>query len=741
MRIRLFKPLLAGFVSLACLAVVLPLAARITPTAPAPAQPSPEATATSDGSCPAIPLAAADAAAPTTPSSSDAWGGQRKADAATLSDRVVKYTIDATLDPVKHTVAGREQLTWRNRSNQPVCSIYLHLYLNGFESNGSTFFSERNRGFRFRSDVGTDDNDWGYIRLDSIKQGDQDARWSYVHPDNGPVTDHTVVRVDLPQPIAAGASATFDIGFFDQLPRVVARTGYFDTFHLIAQWFPKIGVLELAGERGATATRWNAHEFHMNSEFYADFGSYDVTLHVPKDYTVGATGELQGTPVDNGKLVSYRYVQDDVHDFAWTADNKTVTPLEATWTHPGSPPVKVRVLVPREYASNAQPVLKATLDSLTYFSDTLGPYPYRTVTAVVPPHNAGEAGGMEYPTFFTADSVDDFSPGTVGQYALDFVTIHEFGHGYFYGILASNEFEEPALDEGVNQYWDDRMLSDRHQSISLASSLSKRLGLVAVLPPRAIERLGAKLDDPMDPVGENSWDRLPGSYNTVYSRTATMLNDIESQIGHEAMGRAMKFYYERWKFRHPTLTDFRDALAEGSGRPDVVNRAFDIAVFNARRIDDRVSSIDVREVIPDNGYRLGDGNKRTVVTQAALAKSIDDARTTWKARHPNAKNGGPFPFESTVVVRRDSAAVPQQLKVTFDDGSVKMVNLDGEQRWFRYQWSGSAKAVKAELDPQGLHGMDVSQIDNGRTVEPHRMSLATRVMGWLQLAIAQGQLL
>ncbi|MBS0215298.1 MAG: M1 family metallopeptidase [Proteobacteria bacterium] len=730
----------SSLVPLACLAIVLPLAARITPPSPTPAPTATEAAATPDASCPAIPLAAADAAAPTTASSPDAWGGPRKADAPTLSDRVVKYTIDATLDPVKHTVTGRQQLTWRNRSSQPVCSIYLHLYLNGFESNGSTFFSERNRGFKFRSEVATGDNDWGYIRLDSIKQGEQVARWSYVHPDNGPETDHTVVRVDLPQPIAAGASSTFDIDFFDQLPRVVARTGYFDTFHLVGQWFPKIGVLELPGERGATTTRWNAHEFHMNSEFYADFGSFDVTLHVPKGYTVGATGELQGTPAESGNLVSYRYTQDDVHDFAWTADNKTATPLEATWTHPGSPPVKVRVLVPNEYAMDAQPVLKATLDSLTYFSDTLGPYPYRTVTAVVPPHNADEAGGMEYPTFFTADHAKDFSPGTTGQYLIDFVTIHEFGHGYFYGILASNEFEEPALDEGVNQYWDDRMLSDRHQALSLASSFSKRFGLTAVMPLRTLERLSAGLSDPKDPVGENSWDRLPGSYNTVYSRTATMLNDIEAQIGHEAMGRAMKFYYERWKFRHPTLTDFRDALAEGSGRPDVVNRSFDIAVFNARKIDDRVASIDVREMTPGNGYRLVDG-KRTVMTQAAVDKSIDDARAAWKKQHPDAKSGGPYPFESTVVVRRDGAAVPQQLKVTFDDGSVKMVNLDGDQRWFRYQWSGPAKAVKAELDPQGLHGMDVSQIDNGRTVEPHRMSLATRAMGWLQLAIAQGQLL
>ena len=108
------------------------------------------------------------------------------------------------------------------------------------------------------------------------------------------------IRIDLPQPVAPGASTTLDIDFFDQLPRVVARTGYYGSFPLIAQWFPKIGVLELPGERGATAPRWNAHEFHLHSEFYADFGSYDVRITVPKGYTVGSTWRPKVAPVEKG---------------------------------------------------------------------------------------------------------------------------------------------------------------------------------------------------------------------------------------------------------------------------------------------------------------------------------------------------------------------------------------------------------------------------------------------------------
>jgi hypothetical protein len=261
--------------------------AKSAATAAAPAA-APAASPSLDG----IALAAPDAAAVTVPSAPGAWGGARTGLEATLSDRVVHYDIDATLDPVKHLVAGREKLTWRNRSNVAVKSVYVHLYMNAFEGTGSTFFTEkRQRDGAFRSGVDIKEGEWGHIALRSVTQGDVKVPWTFVHPDNGPALDHTVARFDLPTAVAPGASTTFDIDFHTQLPRVMARTGYFGSFHLVGQWYPKIAVLELPGERGATAPRWNAHEFHLNSEFYADFGSFDVRLTVPKEYTVGATGE------------------------------------------------------------------------------------------------------------------------------------------------------------------------------------------------------------------------------------------------------------------------------------------------------------------------------------------------------------------------------------------------------------------------------------------------------------------
>ncbi|MNM84156.1 hypothetical protein D3C81_962370 [compost metagenome] len=542
------------------------------------------------------------------------------------------------------------------------------------------------------------------------------APWHFVQPDNGPATDRTVVRVDLPQAVAPGAETTLDIRFFDQLPRVIARTGYFGSFHLVGQWFPKIAVLELPGERGATAPRWNAHEFHLNSEFYADFGHYDVKLTVPKEYTVGATGELQGAPQEKNGMLTHHYVQGDVHDFAWTADKRSAQPLLGSWSGPGSPPVAIKVLYPPEYASNAAPALQAAKDTLTYFSRTLGPYPYKTLTVVIPPFNAAEAGGMEYPTFFTASGYAGLQPKTAAEFGLDFVTIHEFGHGYFYGILASNEFEEPILDEGLNEYWDQRMLRARGQDIHATTPLLKRLGFAPAFKVFEFERTAAPRQDAADPLGQNAWDRLQG-VGPVYSRTATTLRDLEARIGSEAMERGFKAYYEQWKFRHPSVADLREALAEATGQRRIVEQVFAQQVYASANIDDRIGSFTSDEQTPLAGMALVNG-KRVERTSEALEQEEDKVREAWDKAHPDAKPGtGPYPYLTSVVLRRRGAPVPQVLLVKFADGTSERVVWDNDQLWQRYTWSKPVKAVSAELDPDRVHYLDVNKLDDSRTLK------------------------
>jgi hypothetical protein len=678
------------------------------------------------GQLPAAPdgigLASAHAAAVRELSSPEAWGGARTGQEQTLSDRVVSYQIRARLDPKLHTVEGSEVLTWRNRSRQPVRAVYLHLYLNAFEGPGSTYATEgRVPGFSQRDEVGTHDGEWGHVELKKVSQAQASVPWQFVHPDGGPQTDHTVVRLDLPEAVAPGASTTLNIAFADQLPRVLARSGYFGSFHLIAQWYPKIGVLELPGERGAKQVQWNVHEYHIDSEFYADYGSFDVRLTVPTDYTVGATGEEQGTPEQAGGMSTYHFQQADVHDFAWTADNRTAKPVEGEYHGEGSPAVKVKVLFPPEYAQDGPVALQAALDALAYFSRTLGPYPYKTVTVVIPPFNAEGAAGMEYPTFFTSDHYSNPRRDRLGGPQLDFVTIHEFGHGYFYGILGSNEFEEPMLDEGLNEFWDMRMLADAKERMIFSPDWMVAIGIAPSATGFEYERVPAMVADPQDGTGANSWDRYSTfSYGSVYFRSAILMHDLAWAVGQKNLERAFKLYYERWKFRHPSIADFREAMAEGTGQRALVEKLFDEEVYSANKEDDAIDSFVSTEEVPGPGTSYLDGKWVEVTTEQADKKE-KETRAAWKKDHPKPAEGtGPYPYHTILVLVRRGVAMPKKVVVKFADGSSESMQWSSELRWQRYEWFKPVKAVSAQIDPELYHFLNAGVIDNSRTLDAHK---------------------
>jgi hypothetical protein len=665
-----------------------------------------------------IPLASPHAAAVETPSAPDAWGGPRTGNEPTLSDRVVRYEIDATLDPETHGIDATENLTWRNRSDREVKSLYVHLYLNAFEGPGSTFFTEqRERGLLQRDLVQPKDGEWGHIELVQIREDGDDVPFTFVHPDGGPDTDHTVARFDLPHPVRAGERVTLGIRFRDRLPRIVARTGYVGSFHMVGQWFPKIGVLELPGERGATSVRWNVHEFHTHSEFYADWGEYNVRITVPRGYEVASAGEQQGPPVENGDRVTLRFTQGDIHDFVWMAARDFAPPLEGSYDGPGSPHVVVKVFYPPEYEASAAPSLKATIDALRYFSETLGPYPYRTSTCVIPPYRADGAGGMEYQTLFTGYGFADVEPDTFAGAIVNHVVIHEFGHGYFYGVLASNEFEEPVLDEGLDQTWNFRMMRDRGELAHWTTPFWKRLGFDPAFDAFAAMR-NPFMPHPPDPIGQNAWDRLSSfSYSSVYSRTTLFVHDLEERFGREPTERGFRAYFAKWRFRHPSTADWRESLVEATGERAAIERAFAQTIYGTSAFDDRIESLTSEEMLPLPGTTIENG-KWVEHTKESVDREIEVTRASWKKTH--ADDSGSFPFRTIITARRDGASVPQTLIVKFEDGSVETVRWDDDQPWRRFTFVKPARAKSAELDPDRRILLDENKLNDGMTREPDR---------------------
>jgi len=221
-----------------------------------------------------------------------------------------------------------------------------------------------------------------------------------------------------------------------------------------------------------------------------------------------------------------------------------------------------------------------------------------------------------------------------------------------------------------------------------------------------------------DPTGANSWDRFSsGSYSSVYSRTATTMHDLEEQLGKDVTERAFKQYYATWKFRHPAIGDLQATLAEVSGKPEVVAKAFNQQVYSTQTLDDRIDKLASEEIVPEQGTSMVNG-KWVEVTEEQAEKLVDEKRKEWEKANPNAKEGtGPFPYLTTLTLRRRGVSVPETIVINFADGSSEKVVWDNDLRWARYNWVKPVKAVSAVMDPDQKHYLDANKLDDSRTIK------------------------
>ena len=625
-----------------------------------------------------------------------------------LSDRVVQYAIDVTLETREKTLSGSERLTWRNTSSEPVQELQFHMYLNAFKNTESTFMRES----RTRRSVAVREGGWGWIDLHSLRleNGTElKERCTFICPDDGNAKDRTVMRVPLPAPVPPGGSVALTLKFRAQLPRIIARTGYSGDFFMVGQWFPKVGVYEPAGTRYATKGEWNCHQFHASTEFYADFGVYDVNLTVPCGFIVGATGERRGERRNSDTTVTYTYHAADVHDFAWTASPLYVEVTD-TWRQ-----VSIHALLQPQHAGQARRFLGSAREALGYLDAWVGPYPYADLTIVDPAWGAEEAAGMEYPQLFT---VETFSLMPVGIRFPELVTIHEFVHQYFQGMVATNEFEEAWMDEGFTQYYETRIMDSLYGAkTSLADFFGFHFG------DRELTRIEyTGMNDPgIAPITTPGWKFPAGSYGPLtYGKTAMVLSTLEGLIGRAAMDTVMKTYFRLWKFRHPCGKDFVavvnavvPVICGNRFGPDM-NWYFDQVLYGAGICDFEVTSIAVNRVTPAGGMLEAD----TAQSHAGEGKA----------------GGSPEMFESVVTVgRRGDVRLPVVVAVMFDDGREVREEWDGRGRTAEFRYGG--KVVRAGVDPGRKIPLDVNMINNVRTVPPPVgpvWKYAVRVLFWIQ---------
>lgn len=645
-------------------------------------------------------------------------------DVPPLPEATASYDLKAELDPETKRITAEGTIRWVHRGEAGVDELWWHLYLNAFRNQASTFMRET--GGRLRGDEMISD-DWGWIEVTRLEARGADllAEASFETPDDDNADDRTVLRTPLGFVLEPGETLEIEVAFTSQLPRVFARTGYGGSFFMVAQWFPKLGVLLDSYRPRPDAPRWNAHQFHGSSEFFADFGDYRVAITVPDDHVVGATGSAVERRHEDGKT-TVTYVQKGVHDFAWTADPRFVeqihtfgpedvpaedraTAAELLGLSPDDfhvPTVEVRLLLQPEHVVFAERYRKAVFASLQWFGLLYGFYPYPTLTLVDGPRQAHGAMGMEYPTLI-AGGVS--WPQPEGSISPELVTVHEFGHQYWYGLVATNEFEEAWLDEGFNTYSTGEVLDRVYGPLLVVPKL---LG-VPLTPWFFNQKVSQEsffavrlLRDPdSDPIAQPAWHyRTDRSYGVnSYPRPALFLRQVEALLGPSTFARAMRTYALRWRYRHPTTEDFLQTLDDATGRP--ISDLLRPLLREPGALDYAVVELESKPKLKREGvYERTDPDDPTA--HRVVESSEDDA-------------SDPTSYTTTVELeRKGEARWPVTVEVRFEDGSVRRRSWSGAARWKRFEFETPAKAASARIHPDGEVPLDLRRINDSRRIEP-----------------------
>jgi hypothetical protein len=610
--------------------------------------------------------------------------------------KVVDYAIDVTVDTEKKAVDGRETLRWTNPSDGPIAELRFHLYWNAFRNNRSTFFKES--GGRLRGDAADRDVGWGSIDVTSMTWEGTDLAKGlrFDSPDDGNPDDRTVLVVPLPRPVAGGETIALEIAWKARIPRVFARAGYVRDFFLFGQWFPKIGVYEPQGRRRRADAGWNCHQYHATSEFYADWGDYRVSITVPEKFVVGSAGALVDEKRAGGKK-TLTFEQKSIHDFAFTADPRYVLKEDVFDPEKDLPPaevdraasllartpealragfrkVKLRFYMQPDHVDQWNRHRDAQKWALAWLGLYAFPYPYAQVSIVDPPEDGSGAGGMEYQTLYTTFTYKSIARWPLNRLRIpEVVTLHEFGHGYWYGLLASNEFEEGWLDEGVNTFTESEMIGWTDEDVN---------------------RAGAARPGDFDRIVTPAWKfRSDSSYaRNSFPKAATAIQQLRRILGEKTFWRAFRAYAERWRFDHPTSEDFFDAMrAPGvAGVSEVIDKVW----LGTSFID--LTVLEARTAKSETFKGFDDAGKPSGFEETAKGPK----KVRGKGRKDAQKDRKAPPWESIVVVGREGDIVlPAEIVLTFADGATWKKSWDAADNWIRFRVISQAALTKAEVDP------------------------------------------
>ncbi|MFZ1515745.1 MAG: M1 family metallopeptidase [Saprospiraceae bacterium] len=615
-----------------------------------------------------------------------------------LSKRTTNYNIKTTLDDKNNLLESIQTIHFVNQTNVDITSLQFYMYLNSFKNTESSFLKGTTKIFGNQFSNRRLD-EWGWISIEKITRDihlnnvDLTENLKYIQCDDGNLNDQSVIEVLLNDIIAPGDTAIFHLKWKAKIPKTIARCGYSKDFYFLCHWFPQLGVYE-KNDNGLWG--WNCHQFLRSTEFYADFGNYNIEITADEKFVVGASGCLISEIKNQDKTITRCYRANDVIDFAWTAYPNYIV-REEKWKG-----IDIRLLLPSEYTVQSNRYIQILIFALEYMESRIAKYPYPSITVVCPPLHGLKSGLMEYPTLITTGSVYGM-PNNIRT--TESLVVHEFIHQYFMAVVANNEKEEPWLDEGFSTYYEDRIID---------TAFGKSKSLVDILGIRFDNRELTRLEyttmrNPREGIiARPAWFFNETNYKSlIYSKTATTLHTLQNLIGENNIDRIIQTYYNNWKFKHPKGLDFINLMkSELLNRLDssLARRCYELiktSIYNGKVLDYSVSNI-TTEISQNKNGIFDATNQINEISNYKLNKII---------------------HSKVQVERLGDWIFPVEILLIFENGSSQTIYWDGEEGRSDIDIYNSSKVISAHIDPNQKILLDINLNNNSYTIQPARSVL------------------
>ena len=510
--------------------------------------------------------------------------------AQTYWQQEVNYTINVRLDDVAHVLHANGSFVYHNNSPVALDTIWMHLWPNAYRDKHTALCEQLDRTGELDLHFATDE-ERGWIDSLNFSSNAGKLHWGYheKHSD--------IAWIKLDGPLTTGDSISISTPFRIKIPDgKFSRLGHTAQAYYVTQWYPKPAVFDADG--------WHPMPYLTLGEFYSEFGTFDVSITVPKNYVIGATGvcrtpsetswmnelaekqfsETLSTgptsfPPSEGGTKTIRYTQDKVHDFAWFADKRFIV-RKSKVALPSGRTVDTWAIFTPPNALLWNDATKYINESVLRYSEWVGEYPYDACTAVDGTISAG--GGMEYPMITVIGNANS-------AYELDNVITHEVGHNWFYGVLGSNERDHAWMDEGMNSFVELRYMRKHYPStnMNLGIPIVGKIFDGVTDGQRALSEWGYRLNARRNldqPLSLSSDDFTEFNYGTgIYMKTALTFDHLFAYLGEGSFDKCMHAYYDEWQFKHPQPKDVREVFERESGKK--LGWLFDGLIDSDRKVD------------------------------------------------------------------------------------------------------------------------------------------------------------